>query len=326
MAAVLDRAAFYTAVRLAPVPGHLTPARVSGMDAILDACPPDTPADHLAYGLGACPVGTAWSMLPIREKGRSRRPHPDVRHPRRAPDEGTRARQPEPGRRRAVLRTRVRPAHRAQQRSARHLPPALARLPAPGPGSLGNARRRAGVRHRGGHPVRGPTRGLVHRQAAVRPRRPRPGRLGRRAPHHQRPGPGGRDRRACPRVPSRVDPGRAPTRVGRSGGTACDRMLDAFGCAGFHGGVDAARRDRGADRRQLDGGAGAAALISASAQEIRRCGFTSPRGTVGDGRHQYSPPPRPPPPRSLLLKLTGGARPNQRSDCVLRHENHQLSR
>ena len=69
MAAVLDRAAFYAAARVNPYPGHLTPLQVSGLDALLDACPPDTPTDHLAYCLGTCPVETAWTMLPIRERG-----------------------------------------------------------------------------------------------------------------------------------------------------------------------------------------------------------------------------------------------------------------
>ena len=37
MAATLDRAAFFAAVRLRPFPGHLTPGQVIGMSAILDA-------------------------------------------------------------------------------------------------------------------------------------------------------------------------------------------------------------------------------------------------------------------------------------------------
>ncbi|MCJ2039854.1 hypothetical protein MKK55_13035 [Methylobacterium sp. J-059] len=69
MAAELDRAAFFQAVRLRPFPGSLTAGQVSGMEAILDACPPDTPTDHLAYGLGTCPVETGWTMQPIKEKG-----------------------------------------------------------------------------------------------------------------------------------------------------------------------------------------------------------------------------------------------------------------
>lgn len=69
MAASLDTAAFFAAVRLGPFPGHLNPSQVSGMEALLSACPPDMPTDHLAYCLGTCPIETAWTMLPIREKG-----------------------------------------------------------------------------------------------------------------------------------------------------------------------------------------------------------------------------------------------------------------
>ncbi len=69
MTAALDRQAFYAAVRLNPFPGHLTPAQVSGMEAILDACPVDTPLEHLAYDLGTCPIETGWTMQPIKEKG-----------------------------------------------------------------------------------------------------------------------------------------------------------------------------------------------------------------------------------------------------------------
>ncbi|WP_210168796.1 hypothetical protein [Methylobacterium sp. Leaf399] len=69
MAAALDRAAFFAAVRLDPFPARLTASQVTGMEAILDACPPDTPLDHLAYCLGTAPVETAWSMLPIKEMG-----------------------------------------------------------------------------------------------------------------------------------------------------------------------------------------------------------------------------------------------------------------
>ncbi len=69
MAAALNRAAFYASVRLNPFPGFLTPGQVTGMEAILDAAPPDIPLEHLAYCLGTCPIETAWTMLPIREKG-----------------------------------------------------------------------------------------------------------------------------------------------------------------------------------------------------------------------------------------------------------------
>lgn len=69
MTAALDRQAFFNAVRLNPFPRHLTPAQVSGMEAILDACPVDTPLEHLAYDLGTCPIETGWTMQPIKEKG-----------------------------------------------------------------------------------------------------------------------------------------------------------------------------------------------------------------------------------------------------------------
>ncbi|GJE54606.1 hypothetical protein [Methylobacterium thuringiense] len=69
MAASLDKAAFFASVRLSPFPGHLTPGQVSGMEAILDACPPDYPTDFLAAVLGTCPIETAWTMLPIKEMG-----------------------------------------------------------------------------------------------------------------------------------------------------------------------------------------------------------------------------------------------------------------
>lgn len=63
------RAAFFAAVRLNPFPGVLTTGQVSGMEAILDACPPDTPLEHLGYCLGTCPIETGWTMLPIKERG-----------------------------------------------------------------------------------------------------------------------------------------------------------------------------------------------------------------------------------------------------------------
>lgn len=69
MAAALDRAVFYASVRQNPFPGFLTPAQVTGMEALLDASPPDMPLDWLAYCLGTAPVETAWTMLPIKEKG-----------------------------------------------------------------------------------------------------------------------------------------------------------------------------------------------------------------------------------------------------------------
>ncbi|MFX6567418.1 DPY30/SDC1 family protein, partial [Acinetobacter baumannii] len=56
-------------VRLNPFPGFLTPAQVTGMEALLVASPPDMPLDWLAYCLGTAPIETAWTMLPIKEKG-----------------------------------------------------------------------------------------------------------------------------------------------------------------------------------------------------------------------------------------------------------------
>lgn len=67
MAAALDRSAFYAAVRLNPFPGFLTPGQVTGMEAILDAAPPDMLLERLAYCLGTCPIETGWTMLPVTE-------------------------------------------------------------------------------------------------------------------------------------------------------------------------------------------------------------------------------------------------------------------
>ncbi len=69
MAASLDREAFFDAVRAKPFPKRLTAPQVSGMEAILDACPVDFPTDHLAYCLGTTFHETAATMLPIKEYG-----------------------------------------------------------------------------------------------------------------------------------------------------------------------------------------------------------------------------------------------------------------
>lgn len=67
MAAALNRAMFFAAVRMSPFPGSLTPGQVSGMEAMLDAAPPDTDLDSLAYCLATAPIETGWTMLPVLE-------------------------------------------------------------------------------------------------------------------------------------------------------------------------------------------------------------------------------------------------------------------
>ena len=69
MTASLDREAFFDAVRAKPFPKRLTAPQVSGMEAILNACPVDFPIDHLAYGLATTFHETAATMLPIKEYG-----------------------------------------------------------------------------------------------------------------------------------------------------------------------------------------------------------------------------------------------------------------
>lgn len=63
------RAAFFDRVRGKPFGGKLTVAQVSGMEAILDACPVDFPLDHLAYCLATTLHESARTMLPIKEYG-----------------------------------------------------------------------------------------------------------------------------------------------------------------------------------------------------------------------------------------------------------------
>jgi putative chitinase len=67
MTASLNRAAFFAAARLNPFPGHLTPGQVTGMDAMLDAAPPDIDLDSLAYCFATAPIETGWTMLPVLE-------------------------------------------------------------------------------------------------------------------------------------------------------------------------------------------------------------------------------------------------------------------
>ena len=69
MAASLDRAAFFAAARKTPFPNALTQGQVSGMGAILDACPPDLGTQELAYCLATAFHETAKTMLPIKELG-----------------------------------------------------------------------------------------------------------------------------------------------------------------------------------------------------------------------------------------------------------------
>ena len=71
MAAALDRAAFFAAVRANPF-GSLSKTQVSGTEIILDACPPDLPLDHLAYCLATTFWETARTMQPIEEYGRGK--------------------------------------------------------------------------------------------------------------------------------------------------------------------------------------------------------------------------------------------------------------
>ena len=69
MAASLNRSAFFDAVREKPFGGRLSQGQVDGMNAILDACPPDLSTDRLAYCLATPVVETARTMQPIKEYG-----------------------------------------------------------------------------------------------------------------------------------------------------------------------------------------------------------------------------------------------------------------
>lgn len=69
MAAALNRAAFFNAVRAYPFGGSLTQGQVAGMIAVLDACPPDLASDSLSYCLATAFHETARTMLPIKEFG-----------------------------------------------------------------------------------------------------------------------------------------------------------------------------------------------------------------------------------------------------------------
>lgn len=69
MTAALDRQAFFNAVRAQPFDGALKQGQVSGMQSLLDACPPDLGTQELAYCLATAFHETARTMLPIREIG-----------------------------------------------------------------------------------------------------------------------------------------------------------------------------------------------------------------------------------------------------------------
>ncbi|MDE4912792.1 hypothetical protein PQI07_19095 [Methylobacterium sp. 092160098-2] len=69
MAAALDRAAFFAAARKNPFPMALTQGQVSGMGAILDACPSDLGSQELAYCLATAFHEMACTMLPIKKLG-----------------------------------------------------------------------------------------------------------------------------------------------------------------------------------------------------------------------------------------------------------------
>ena len=72
MAIDLDRAAFFDAVRRQPFAGQLTGPQVAGMEAILDACPPDLGVEKTAYCLATTFHETARRMQPIEEFGRGK--------------------------------------------------------------------------------------------------------------------------------------------------------------------------------------------------------------------------------------------------------------
>lgn len=72
MAASIDRAAFYAAVRASLFGGRLTASQVAGMDAILDVAPSLLGTTSLAYALATTFHETARTMQPIEEYGRGK--------------------------------------------------------------------------------------------------------------------------------------------------------------------------------------------------------------------------------------------------------------
>lgn len=69
---MLDRAAFFAAVRKAPFAGPMKQGQVDGLNAILDAAPADLAAEPLAYCLATAFHETARTMRPIEEYGRGK--------------------------------------------------------------------------------------------------------------------------------------------------------------------------------------------------------------------------------------------------------------
>lgn len=72
MAASLNRAAFYAAVRASLFGGRLKASQVAGMDAILDAAPSLLGTTSLGYALATTFHETARTMQPIEEYGRGK--------------------------------------------------------------------------------------------------------------------------------------------------------------------------------------------------------------------------------------------------------------
>lgn len=72
MAASLNRAAFYAAVRASLFDGRLKASQVTGMDAILDAAPSLLGTTSLGYALATTFHETARTMQPIEEYGRGK--------------------------------------------------------------------------------------------------------------------------------------------------------------------------------------------------------------------------------------------------------------
>lgn len=72
MAASLNRAAFYAAVRASLFGGRLKAAQVAGMDAIFDAAPSLLGTTSLGYALATTFHETARTMQPIEEYGRGK--------------------------------------------------------------------------------------------------------------------------------------------------------------------------------------------------------------------------------------------------------------
>lgn len=72
MAASLDRSAFFARVRATPFGGRISASQVSGIEAILAACPAMLGLASLAYCLATAFHETARTMQPIEEYGRGK--------------------------------------------------------------------------------------------------------------------------------------------------------------------------------------------------------------------------------------------------------------